>query len=270
MLRLICTLLIAAFSGCLRSVPAPDPIPAHEAFTLSSKVLGESRPIFVALPPGTDGTQAFDVVYMPDGGLDEDFPHIAHTLHELMRRGVIAPVILVGIKNTVRRRDLTGPTSVASDREVAPVVGGSEAFRRFLEEELFPAIEARYRVTARRTIVGESLAALFVIETLFREPQLFDGYIAISPSLWWNDHELVRQARARFASWGQREAALYLTTANETDIAPHTDALAAILAEVAPPGLRWTYEPRKDLEHHTIFRATKEAGFRAVLPAPRR
>lgn len=264
-------LLLSLFlTACVRAVPPSDPVPPHETLTVSSKVLSEERIINISLPPGYDGTRAFDVVYMPDGGLDEDFPHLANTLNALMARGVVAPVILVGIKNTVRRRDLTGPTDVASDREVAPVVGGSAAFRRFIREELMPAIEARYRVTSRRSIIGESLAGWFIMETFFLEPQLFDGYIAISPSLWWNDHELIRHAPERLATWGNRQATLYFTTANEEDIGPYTDELAKLLGAQPPRGLRWTYDPRKTEEHHTIFRATKEAGFTAVLAAPPR
>jgi predicted alpha/beta superfamily hydrolase len=123
---------------------------------------------------------------MPDGAINEDFPHIANALSGLLTRKEIVPVVLVGIPNTVRRRDLTGPTEVPSDREVAPVIGGSEKFRRFIREELIPEIERRYVVTTTRSIIGESLAGLFVMETFFLEQEVsFHGYAAISPSLWW-------------------------------------------------------------------------------------
>lgn len=266
-LRRLALAVVGLFTACAHA-PHPEPVPPHDTFTIASKVLGEPRVIHVSLPPGYDGQQRFDVVYMPDGGLDEDFPHIANTLASLMARGAIAPVILVGIPNTVRRRDLTGPTTVDSDREVAPVVGGSAAFRRFVRDELFPEIEARYRVTGRRSIVGESLAGWFILETFFLEPDLFHGYIAVSPSLWWNDHELVRHAKERLSTWGERQASLYLTTANETDIAIYTDALAELLRDAAPAGLSWTYDPRKNEQHQTIFRATKEKGFLSVLAKP--
>lgn len=260
-------LVVSLLAGCQDAPPA-DPIPDHQTFELESAVLGETRVVNVLLPPGYDGERAFDVVYMPDGGLKEDFPHIANTLLELMGKGEIVPVLLVGIENTVRRRDLTGPTEVESDHRVAPVIGGSSKFRRFVREELLPVIEERYRCTPHRTIVGESLAAWFIVETFFHEPDLFEGYVAISPSLWWNDHELVRNARERLAAWGDREAALYLSTGDETDIAPYTDELAEILQEAAPKGLRWVYDPRREEHHHTIFRAAKAAGFRAVLAPP--
>jgi len=97
------------------------------------------------------------------------------------------PFILVGIENTARRRDLTGPTTSAEDKKIAPKVGGSAAFRQFIREELIPTVKQRYRTTAETAIVGESLAGLFVVETLLLEPGLFDTYLAFDPSLWWNN-----------------------------------------------------------------------------------
>ena len=107
-------------------------------------------------------------MYIADGGIiDEDFPHIANTIAELMKTKKIPPIILVGIANTQRRRDLTGPTEVAKDKEIAPIVGGSEKFRAFIKEELFPEINKRYRTTNEKSIIGESLSGLFVVETFF-------------------------------------------------------------------------------------------------------
>lgn len=260
--------VMLALSGCAH-VRAADPIPPHQTLTIESKVLGETRGINVSLPPGYDGTTAFDVLYMPDGGLDEDFPHLANTLLELMAAGVIPPVILVGIPNTVRRRDLTGPTVVESDRAVAPVIGGSGKFRAFIRDELFPVIGERFRVTKRRSIIGESLAGLFVLETMLLEPELFSGFIAFSPSLWWNDHQLVRDAPELLGRWNGRRGALYFTVANESDIRPHTDALAEVLQRTQPAGLLWRYEPKPRERHQTIFRAAKVEGLRAVLGADR-
>ena len=94
-------------------------------------------------------------------------------------------------------RDMTGPTENPEDKKIAPRTGGSEAFRKFIRTELMPAVAARYRVTGETAIVGESLAGLFVVETLFLEPDLFDTYIALDPSLWWNNEALVAGAEAR-------------------------------------------------------------------------
>ena len=90
---------------------------------------------------------------------------------------VIRPVVVVGIENTQRRRDLAPEAVVADERAVAPRAGGIAKFRAFLRDELKPAIAARYRVTAESAIIGESLAGLFVLETFVDEPTLFVAYI---------------------------------------------------------------------------------------------
>src|SRR5690606_28173086 len=137
-------------------------------------------------------TDSLPTMYMADGGVKEDFPHIANTLAKLIKENKIAPIILVGIENTQRRKDLTPETEVAKDKEIAAVVGGSSKFREFIKEELFLEIEKRYRTTSERSLIGESLSGLFVMETFFLHPDLFTNYIAFDPSLWWNNHYLNR------------------------------------------------------------------------------
>ncbi|HVX88048.1 MAG TPA: alpha/beta hydrolase-fold protein, partial [Gemmatimonadales bacterium] len=165
-----------------------DSTPTHTTFTLESRHTGEPRVINVYTPPGYDGTarRRYPVLYMPDGGMAEDFPHVVVTVDSLIRLGRIPATLVVGVENTQRRRDMTCPTRIKSDSAIAPVVGGSAAFRRFWKDELIPEVARRYRVNDDRAIIGESLAGLFIVETMLLEPRLFRRYIALSPSLWWN------------------------------------------------------------------------------------
>lgn len=273
--RTACTLFIIglALAGPLSAQSsgepaAPgDPIPPHATFTVASAALGEARVINVYTPPGYDSAAgvAYPVLYMPDGGVAEDFPHIANTIDSLIGLDAIEPVIVVGIENTERRRDLTGPTAVASDSTIAPRVGGSAAFREFIRDELMPEIRTRYRTGGETTIVGESLAGLFIVETFLLEPTLFDNYIALSPSLWWSDSELVRTAGARIGALTGLERTLYLTSADEPEIAAGTASLADTLATRTLPGLTLYHEPRPDLQHGTIFRGAVPGAFVKVL-----
>jgi predicted alpha/beta superfamily hydrolase len=184
--------LFGAFArtpDALAAASASQPLTIGETFTIESKVLGETRRINVYLPPGYAGTELrVPVLYMPDGGIAEDFLHVAGLVQVGVGNGTMRPFLLVGIENTERRRDLTGPTNNAEDRKIAPRVGGSAEFRKFIRDELMPEVTKRYRTTDETATVGESLAGLFVVETFFLEPDLFDTYIAIDPSLWWNDH----------------------------------------------------------------------------------
>ena len=119
--------------------------------------------------------------------MGEDFLHVVGLVQVLVGNGSMWPFLLVGIENTQRRRNLTGPTTNAEDQKIAPQVGGSAAFRQFIREGLMPKIRQRYRTTAETAIVGESLAGLFVVETLLLELGLFDTYLAFDPSLWWSN-----------------------------------------------------------------------------------
>jgi predicted alpha/beta superfamily hydrolase len=248
--------------------PSPDHIPSYDSLFVRSRALGEVRRVNIHFPSAYRGnsTARFPVLYMPDGGIDEDFPHVVNTVDSLIARGVIRPVIVVGVPNTERRRDLTGPTRVASDSAIAPHVGGSAAFRRFFVDELRPVIDARYRTTNERAIVGESLAGLFIVETFLREPSSFQHYVAFDPSLWWNHGALVDSAAAlvHAASVPLPVRTLFIAVSAD-GIDDVSTKLADILRAAATPALALTFTSRRDLGHGTIFRALAPAALAAAL-----
>ncbi|QAT83203.1 putative esterase [Corallococcus coralloides] len=246
-----------------------EPMPPHTTFTLRSKKLRETRRINVYTPPGYDAAKGvrYPVLYMPDGGEQEDFPHVATTVDTAIRAGEMRPVILVGIENTERRRDMTGPTQVEEDKKIAPRVGGSAAFRAFLRDELMPHVRRQYRVTDETAIIGESLAGLFILETFFLQPGMFGTSIALSPSLWWNNEEWVRKAGDPLKAKPDLKATLYVASAGD-DVAAEAGRLAEALRANAPAGLKWKYEPRPDLRHANIYRSLEAKVLReAFAPA---
>lgn len=237
--------------------------------TIVSKLLGESRVINIYLPPDyATSSERYPVLYMPDGGMKEDFPHVVGSVDVSIKNAVIRPVIVVGIENTERRRDLVGATTVAEERAVAPHAGGSDRFRAFLRDELKPLIAARYRTTAESAIVGESLAGLFVIETFLVEPTLFDGYIAADPSVWWNQQQLVRSANSQLAWWTAGAKQLYIATGDEPSSSDGVAILVTALTINVPPGVTWTYEPMPLEHHNTIFPTAALHGIRTVFAVP--
>jgi predicted alpha/beta superfamily hydrolase len=253
------------------AVEKPAPLAIGETFTIDSRIVGETRRINVYLPPAyaesPDGR--FPVLYMPDGGLAEDFLHVAGLVQVSVGNGTMRPFLLVGIENTQRRRDLTGPTDNADDKKIAPRVGESEAFRAFIRRELMPEVKARYRTTKETAIVGESLAGLFVVETFFLEPDLFDAYIAIDPSLWWNKLKLVNDAPDRLRAWPKLDRTLYLASSDEKVIAEATQRLADVLAKEAPSSVHWHYEKMPEETHATIYHPAALKAFRAAFkPSP--
>jgi predicted alpha/beta superfamily hydrolase len=183
--------------------------------------------------------------------------------------GTMRPFVLVGIENTQRRRDLTGPTTSETDKKVARVVGKSEAFRKVIREELMPQVKEKYRTTGETAIVGESFAGLFVVETFLLEPDLFDTYIAVDPSLWWNDYELVKGAVTRLRAQPKLRKTLYLASSGEKGLAEETQRLADALEKDAPAGVSWRHKKMPDEKHSTVFHPAALSAFHEVLkPTP--
>ena len=251
--------LLVTLTSCVNTSQSNDPIPEHETFIIQSKQVKEERVINVWTPPYyKTNLDSLPVMYMADGGIREDFPHIANTLAQLIKDNKIAPLILVGIENTQRKRDLTGFTEVATDKEIAPVVGGSQKFRAFIKEELFPEINRKYRTTTQKSIIGESAVGLFVVETFLLMPEMFDNYIAFDPSLWWNNHYLVRTANQYLAEFPTPEKRIWFASSNAEDILPFTQKLANVLQAKNATNIKWKFSEEPKEKHTTIFRATKE------------
>jgi predicted alpha/beta superfamily hydrolase len=270
---LLIAIAIPVSLASAREQRAATPLAIGETFTIQSTVLDEERRINVWVPPAYAGSPdlRLPVLYMPDGGIGEDFLHIAGLLQVSIGNGTMRPFMLVGIENTERRRDMTGPTRNAEDRKIAPRVGGSEAFRTFIRTELMPEVRKRYRTTTETAIVGESLAGLFVVETLLREPALFDTWIAIDPSLWWNDEELVASAAERLRARSAGRETFYLTSSSEPGLADVARRFASVMKGGGFPGLVWHYEPLPAEGHSTIYHPAALRAFRLLFgpdPAP--
>ncbi len=263
---------VAILGAGSRAASAEGPVPPHQTLAVDSRVLEETRRIHVYLPPGYERSPRirYPVLYMPDGGLEEDFPHVARDVDTAIRAGEMRPVIVVGIENTERRRDMTGPTEVESDRKIAPRVGGSARFRGFIRDELMPVVRARFRGNGETAIVGESLAGLFVLETFLQEPALFDTYIALSPSLWWNACALVRGAAERLRGRPGSAVTLYFATAGDDGLEASAGDLSAALRAAPQKGLTWHFEAWPHEKHSTIYGAVSPAVFRKLFPPAHR
>jgi predicted alpha/beta superfamily hydrolase len=182
--------------------------------------------------------------------------------------GTMRPFMLVGIENTQRRRDLTSPSDDPEDRKIAPTIGGSEAFRGFIRTELMPAIAARYRTTGEAAIVGESLAGLFVMETYFLAPELFDTYIAVDPSLWWNREALLAKGAAQLRTRRHANRTLFVAASGEPGMPALSSRLKRVFDTAAAPGLRFDLAAFPDENHRTIYHPAALRAFRTVFRKP--
>lgn len=274
-LALLCMLMgLASVShasahGSAAGASTATPLVIGETFTLDSKVLGETRRITVYRPSAWNvpAGQPLPVLYMPDGGIGEDFLHVAGLIQVLVGNGGMRPFLLVGIENTERRRDMTGPTDVPEDRKIAPRVGGSAAFRQFLRTELMPLVRRRYATTGESAIIGESLAGLFVVETLLREPDLFDSYIALDPSLWWNRGQLADGGVTLLTEHATQGKQLFMASSNQPDIARASARFSAQLSRNVS-GVRVQYVPMRAETHQTLYHPAALQALRALFPPP--
>ncbi len=201
-LLLTCLLLLATNLA----LQAQDkPLVIGKSDVLFSTVLNENRTINITLPEGyhDDPNAKYPVIYILDGGMEEDFIHLAGIVRFSSQSWVnrLPGSIVVGIENTNRRRDFTFAVTNTDfiekegfKKSSFPQYGGSQNYMDFLEKELQPYMTKNYRVSEQKTVIGESLAGLMATEILAKRPQLFTNYIIISPSLWWGEQALLKNA----------------------------------------------------------------------------
>lgn len=222
-------LLISTILACSHSLSGQHTI-VKETTTLSigvkieiqSKILHENRILNIYLPNGyaADPDKTYPVIYLLDGSIDEDFIHIAGLVQfgSFSWINMIPESIVVGIGNVDRKRDFTFPTRNKKDEEDFPTAGGSEHFLHFIERELQPLIERMYQTDSTKTIIGQSLGGLLASKILFEKPDLFDNYIIVSPSLWWDDESLLSLNPVNYSS----EKSVYIAVGKEGEVMERT------------------------------------------------
>jgi len=195
------------------SQDTPKAITIGKKLKFYSEVLKEERLLFLYLPSGYDQLEeSFPVLYLLDG--DAHFHHTTGTVQFLAQNGRIPDMIIVAIQNTERTRDLTPPTQTDTEGDYA-TSGGADNFLVFLKNELIPHIDQTYRTRPYRLLVGWSLGGLFAIHTLVKQPDVFNSYLAISPSLWWNDQALIQEMKTSLKNNPDLMGDLYMTMGNE-------------------------------------------------------
>jgi len=186
--------------------------------TMTSAVLGENRVLNIYLPEGYDPKAAarYPVIYLLDGSANEDFIHVAGLVQYCSFEWIkwLPKSIVVGIANIDRKRDFTFPSNVPEEQQKYPTTGHSDKFISFLSEELIPYIDAHYKTEQTKTIIGQSLGGLLATEILMKQPQLFNQYIIISPSLWWNEGSILLQPPTPFPQ-GQSTRRIYIGVGKE-------------------------------------------------------
>ena len=183
-------------------VQGQDSINIGTRHSLFSNILNEERMYWIYEPEKQPGEEEKDypVLYLLDGDV---FFHSVVGFTRFFassRVSSLPPCVVVAVLNTDRTRDFT-PTSSAARRDGSiqpgdtPKGGGMKAFYRFLTEELRPEIEKKVSANGRNFLVGHSYAGLFTLQVLLDYPESFDTFMAIDPSLWWDQGIYLKQAK---------------------------------------------------------------------------
>lgn len=195
-------ILFIILISLLFSLPlkAQETISIGTRHTLFSRILNEERNYWVYVPEKQPGEpeRSYPVLYLLDG--DSFFHSVVGITRFFSSSKVpsLPPCIVVAILNTDRTRDLT-PTSSAARRDGTvhpgdkPEGGGAESFYHFLTEELRPEIEEDLPTNGQNLLVGHSYAGLFTLHVLLTHPDAFDTYMALDPSLWWDQGHYLKQ-----------------------------------------------------------------------------
>lgn len=272
MIRPLAT-LAAAPLALLMATPAVaqpadgEPVTIGTTYTIPATAFEGERRITVRLPPGyvEQPDMRFPVVYVIDGGPEQDFPHIAGIAQSRDMNWSFERFILVGIETVNRRAEISPEVSAdkleAYTESLGATPGGADNFRAFIADDVKPWVEANFRTSGHDAVMGESLAGLFIVETLLTRPDLFDDWIAVSPSLWYDDMKLAKQAATMMQPGDER---IYVALANEgyrheEGVERFVDAMRSS----APDGWKWAFVPLGDSETHgTIYHTAALDAFR--------
>ncbi len=264
-------ILILALFGVLMAPGAKsEPIVVGELETLASEVLDEERTLWISLPAGYNAsTTSYPVLYLLDARTR--FHHTTGTVATLSRIGQIPEMIVVGVQNTDRTRDLTPPwTQPEPPEDRAQVIaagGGADDFLRFLREELIPHVESKYRTAPFRILSGHSFGGLFAVYALIQDPDLFDATLAISPSLWWDEGQSIEQMKTLFKQRPGLTHRLFLSLGTEGgNMLAQFRNMEALLRFRAPDGLSWESRVVDGESHGSIPILSTHAGLRAFFP----
>ncbi len=209
-LFIFCSILFAFQSVALAQTGNVKPLTIGEIRTIKSKILNEDRTVNIYLPQNFNKTKSYPVIYLLDGSMNEDFIHVTGLVQFFNQMYSMPETIVVGIANVDRKRDFTFHTDLKDLQKDYPTTGHSDKFIGFLEKELKPYIESQFK-TKDKYLFGQSLGGLLATEILLKKPEMFNNYFIISPSLWWDDESLLKQANQLLAKTPDTKKFIYVS-----------------------------------------------------------
>lgn len=242
-----------------------EPVVIGTRIEIYSTILKEKRGLLIATPVGYEQeSDRYPVLYLLDG--EDNFVHTVGITRFLANAGRIPPMLVVGIVNTNRTRDLTTLTKDETETRFHPEAGGADAFLGFISNELVPFIDKHYRTRPYNVLVGHSLGGLFAMHALVLQPKLFNAYIVIDPTLSWNDGAELRKAEEFLMGTKELKADLYITATGERNASLGAiQKLCGTLDQNTPKGFRWTFRQFSGETHISIPHRSIYAGLNKIF-----
>jgi len=248
-------------------------------YSMHSAVLNEERSYWVYLPPEYNNTQyaetRYPVIYLLDG--DTNF-HTVVAVQKSFTNGMynyMPECIIVGIPNTDRSRDLTPSNSflIRNGKKMYSNSGGSKNFNTFLTKELRNTIDSTYRTDTYNILIGHSFGGLFSIYTLLHHPQSFNAYIALDPSLWWDNKKVLEESKIMLKNGTFKGRSLFVAMANDTyrseDKQKHAETIEEFITTVLPSfpqnGLNYSSNYFESEDHGTVLMPGIYEGLRTIF-----
>ena len=232
----------------------------HAQYKINSANLGEERTILVRVPAAYAGRdEKFPVVYMLDAHAPQN-AMMSGIVEQQAWGGMMPEMIIVGIQNTNRTRDLT-PTKLA-DRAGS---GGGDKFLDFLEKEVIPLVEKNYRTQPFRVFAGHSLGGLTAVYAALERPDLFNAYIAASPVLHWDNDFVIRRAEELFKQNRDWKKTMFIGLGNEPDYTKGFNAFQALLKRAKPKNFEYEFQEYPKENHGSVVLPVYYAGLRKVF-----
>jgi predicted alpha/beta superfamily hydrolase len=231
--------------------------------------LNEDRVVWIRTPQNYEKTKGpFPVLYLADGPTYINL--VASTMDILALNDRMPPLVIVGIANTDRTRDMTPSHADEKNPDgtvhADPTSGGADHFVDFIRNELMPEIGRRYRVAPFKVFVGHSFGGLLAVHILITRPDMFQAYIAASPSLWWDNESTLRQAQDFFAAHAELNKRFFFDLGNEgAEMRSPFNALQKTLTNKTPKDFHWKSAVYPDDDHGSSVLRGYDDGLREIF-----
>jgi len=263
----ISAIIICLFCACTLNAQTTNPFSIGEIKTIKSVILAENRTLNIYLPNGYNSKEKYPVIYLLDGSANEDFLHIVGLVQFYNMTFNMPKTIVVGIANVDRKRDFTFPTNLKDLKKNYPTTGGSAKFIDFVEKELQPFINANYKTNDTSYLIGQSLGGLLATEILLKKPHLFTNYIIVSPSLWWDDETLLKQAPSLLCKQSDTKKWVYISVGTEgKEMEEGAVGLVQAMQQSGKKNIKIDFIPLPKENHATILHNSIYEAFKIQYP----